>query len=326
MKKAIIIAVCSTALVGSGVYGYITNNNSPPKTPLPDTTISQGTITPTVVERTMTLNLYFPTSDNSAIQKQATEVVVADGAVIKSAVLALMAGPKDKEHRKPIPEGTMLLSVDKKDTLVILNFSKEFERVDGLSEITEHVSLANTLTDIAGVQKVKVLIDGKDLIGPSGMPVGEMSRVALDASGKPIPGELKTMALYFSDSNADGVVAEKRTVYINNGEPLEGTIFEELAKGTTTKGLYNTIPKGTKLLSVKTENGTCTLNLSSEFVDNHPGGSTGEMLTLNSIVDSLTELPTVKRVQFLINGTKRDYYIHAIFDVPFTRDEKTIKK
>jgi hypothetical protein len=35
-----------------------------------------------------------------------------------------------------------------------------------------------------------------------------------------------------------------------------------------------------------------------EFVDNSPGGTAGESMTLNSVVNSLTELSYVKKIQF----------------------------
>jgi len=46
--------------------------------------------------------------------------------------------------------------------------------------------------------------------------------------------------------------------------------------------------------------------LSKEFVENHIGGSTAELMTINSIVASLTELPGIDKVQFLIEGNVRE--------------------
>ena len=49
-------------------------------------------------------------------------------------------------------------------------------------------------------------------------------------------------------------------------------------------------------------------------------------MTVYSIVNSLTELPSVKKVQFLIEGEKREVYLHMAFDTPIERDEEMITK
>lgn len=137
--------------------------------------------------------------------------------------------------------------------------------------------------------------------------------------------EKKNILVYFGNSNADGVMGEQREIEIIKGETLEKYVFEELAKGPQSKDLSGTIPAGTKLLSVSTSNGICTIDLSSEFVTNSPGGSAGETMAVYSIVNSLTELPGIDKVQFLINGNKESSYIHLVFDEPFSRNEEMIK-
>lgn len=138
--------------------------------------------------------------------------------------------------------------------------------------------------------------------------------------------EKKIVTLYYANSNADKVVAEKREVEISIGTQIEKLVFEELQKKPKSEGLRAAIPKGTKLLSASTEGGILTLNLSREFVDNSPGGTAGELMTLYSIINTMTELPDIKKVQFLIEGQKEDIYIHAIFDEPFVRNEEIIEK
>lgn len=49
-------------------------------------------------------------------------------------------------------------------------------------------------------------------------------------------------------------------------------------------------------------------------------------MALYSIVNTMTELPGIDKVQFLIEGQKREVYIHAIFDAPFKRNDDIIEK
>ena len=289
-----------------------------------DSTQMAGTTESNV--KTIKITLYFATEDNSAVKKEIRDVQVKDGAILKASVQALIDGPQTAGLHKTIPDGTVIRGVNLKNKVAIVDFSKEFSSANGIAEVVKRISAVNTLTGIQGVEKVKILVEGKDLTGPSGKPYGEMGPAALDSDGLPIPGEMKILILYFGNSNADKVVAEKREVEITKGESVEKTIFLELMKGSVNKGLYPVIPQGTRILSVKTKDGICTLDLSSEFVDNHPGGTAGESMTLNSIVCSLTELSNVKKVQFLIDGQKRESYTHAVFDQPFERNADMIGK
>lgn len=136
----------------------------------------------------------------------------------------------------------------------------------------------------------------------------------------------RTITLYFANTDADKVVAEKREVEISQNTQIEKLVFEELQEGPKSEDLHSAIPEGTRLLSASTENSICTLNLSREFVDNHPGGSAGESMTLHSIINTMTELPGIDKVQFLIEGQKQEAYIHAVFNEPFERNEEVIGK
>lgn len=276
-------------------------------------------------DKRMTFTLYFTNDDGSALVKEKREIAVTEGAVMRAAVEALLEGPKAAGHNKTIPDGTRLLGIKRDNDTAVADFSKEFGSVD--KNLLQRVSVVNTLTEISGIEKVRILVEGKSITDVNSKPLGDMKRFALDEKGRPVSGEAKKLTLYFGSPNADAVVAEKREVVADGKKSMENIIIEELIKGPKTEGLYSTIPQGTKLLSVETtKEGTCRLNLSKEFVDNASGGSAGEGITLNSIVNSLTELSNVKRVQFLIEGKVREVYTHVEFSEPFERNESSIKR
>lgn len=143
----------------------------------------------------------------------------------------------------------------------------------------------------------------------------------------PAPEEIKPVkvTLYFPDSNAEYVVPEYRTLRIKDHENIEEVVFRYLMEGPKEPGKESVIPEGTKLLSAEVRDGICYLNLSKEFVENNPGGSAYEIVLINSIVNSLTELPYIEKVQFLIEGEKRDVYNHLVFSEPFERNESIIR-
>ncbi len=118
------------------------------------------------------------------------------------------------------------------------------------------------------------------------------------------PIEKKDVTLYFSDSEGEYLVGEKRKIMKRDEVREEAKqIINELIKGPKGK-LIPTIPARTKLLSLQIGGeGVAKVNFDKTLSKEHPGGSSAEMMTLYSIVNSLTlNFPQIKRVQILIEG------------------------
>lgn len=142
----------------------------------------------------------------------------------------------------------------------------------------------------------------------------EKAKPELEAKGKPSLA-MKTLTLFFSDEQAEFLVGEPRDVTDpGSSSGLAQAVLQELIRGP--KGsLQPTIPEGTRVLApVSCSQGTCTVDLSQEFVSRHPGGTSGEMMTVYSIVESLcANVPGVKRVQFLVEGKTRETLAGHLF-------------
>ncbi|MHB1127208.1 MAG: GerMN domain-containing protein [Bacillota bacterium] len=112
----------------------------------------------------------------------------------------------------------------------------------------------------------------------------------------------KDVVLYFSDPSGEGLVAEYRTIPMVEG--IGRATIEELVKGPEQdSSLLPTIPQGTVLRDINVRSdGLAIVDFSGELVDNHFGGTTGEALTVYSIVNTLTQFPSVQKVQFLVDG------------------------
>ena len=135
------------------------------------------------------------------------------------------------------------------------------------------------------------------------------------------------ITLYFGDSQAMFLVPEKRIIEIEKDSPIADAVVTELITGPQNKDLSPTIPQGTRLLSLKIEDRVAYLDFNKEFRENHPGGSSGETMTLISIVNSLTELDSIDEIQILIEGEIYETLAgHWDISKPITRDEKIIQK
>lgn len=141
---------------------------------------------------------------------------------------------------------------------------------------------------------------------------------------EPTPQSIK-LTLYFPNSEATGLIPTDRTVEVTNQEVIKA-VFKELADPPP--GSEKPLPSGTKLLDANVSpDGIATINLSTEFQKNFGGGSAGEQMTTYSIVNTLTALPNIHSVQFLLDGAKHDSIL-GHFDTrdPINRNESLIIK
>ena len=118
--------------------------------------------------------------------------------------------------------------------------------------------------------------------------------------------EKKVVTLYFSDEQEEYLIGEKRQILKRDEvrEEAEETI-RELIKGPKGK-LLPTLPPRTKILALQLDaKGMARVNFNQALHSDHPGGSSAEMMTLYSIVNSLAlNFPEIKKVQILIEGEK----------------------
>jgi hypothetical protein len=131
------------------------------------------------------------------------------------------------------------------------------------------------------------------------------------------------VTLYFPDMDAQKVWKEVRTLTIYNNEVAAAAIAGLIA-GTNNTTLSPSMPEGTRLLSINIDNGLCTVDFSKEFLDNHSGGSVGELMTLSSIVNTLTEFLEVTSVQIRVEGKTGETLGNILLDEPLTRFEELI--
>lgn len=149
----------------------------------------------------------------------------------------------------------------------------------------------------------------------------------------PIPTQ--EIILYFSKCGEKEcfLMEEIREVELN--KDLQLIIMEELIKGPVSKDLSPTIPSSTKINSIKIEEDLAIVDFSKDIILDQqiPHSSTTEPLAIFSIVNTLTELPQVKRVRILVEGKSEgeieglgveDFWGHIGIQEIFERNEDII--
>ena len=135
--------------------------------------------------------------------------------------------------------------------------------------------------------------------------------------------EQERVLLFFATKDAMYLETEDREI---NTSALYRHTIEELIKGPETAALSPTIPEGVQLINLKVEAGTAFLDFNRALVENHWGGSTGETLTVYSIVHTMAQFPAVKDVQILISGKKVETLVgHMYLMLPIEPDNNLIR-
>lgn len=124
---------------------------------------------------------------------------------------------------------------------------------------------------------------------------------------------------YITTGNVDieKLIPVKREVMLGE-KSIEEVLIAELQKKPEDNKLSTGL-EGLKVLSVETKENTAYVNFSSE---NLYGGSLQEMSVISQVVMTLTELPGIEQVQFLVDGSVRETLMgHDVIQEPIKRDD-----
>jgi spore germination protein GerM len=117
-----------------------------------------------------------------------------------------------------------------------------------------------------------------------------------------------TATVYYGSADGQSLVPVRREVPLAEGLVPQGRAIVGAQLESAPSPLVSVIPEGTTLRAFYvTDRGDAFVDLSREASSRHPGGSSTELLTVFAIVNAVTaNLPTIQRVQILIEGREAD--------------------
>ncbi len=279
--------------------------------------------------KSLKLEAYFCNPTKNILEKEFRNITASEKKdILSESVNILYAGPKRK-NLSPFPiTNIKIKNIDlASDNTAKINFSREYYDLEAADELFFTSALVWTLTSLDFVDNVAIDIENSPLKKFDGCQIGLMNRtnLVINPQISDEKTDLHLVKLYFRN-NKNKLSAEERVINVNPSQPIEKYIIEQIISGPINSDLMATVPADTKIRDIKTDENICYVSLSGEFA-NKNSDEQSQKFALYSIVNSLTELDNISKVQFLIESEKTNQ-AQWIFDLskPIQRNEKIISR
>ncbi|MBU8879606.1 GerMN domain-containing protein [Bacillus sp. FJAT-29790] len=235
----------------------------------------------------------------NSVAKQALEHLVKEGPVTDMLPNNFMA---------VLPADTKL-SVDIKDKVATVNFSKEFQNYKAEEEMRILESITWTLTQFDSVDKVKLKLNGHELNEmpvnqtPIGAAASRANGINLDTTDVIDINNTKPVTVYYMGGNEGSYYYVPVTKRVSNkvADNVEAAVGELIKGPSYASNLESDFLPNVKLLDNKVENGKVTLNFNESVFGSFEEKIISQHL-LNALVLSLTEQKGIESVAVTVDG------------------------
>lgn len=141
------------------------------------------------------------------------------------------------------------------------------------------------------------------------------------------PRQPATVTLYFASPTGDRLLAETRELEHCPAEaPCLAELLQALIQGSSA-GLIPVLPPQTTLRSVAADGESVTVDFSRDLVDNHPGGSLSELLTVAALANTVGKnFPQLRQIRILVEGaTLETLKGHVSLREPIVADDTLVQ-
>lgn len=237
--------------------------------------------------------------------------------IVRQAITALMATPTNDKMQSPLPKDVKILDAELKDNTVTVFMNSAYLDAEGIDKTILDSCLTLTMCSIESVDYVTICV-GSEAVTERLTTDDLLLFNTITSSRK------AQVRLYFPKVSGQTLCAEYQTISIDEDNSAERCILDALLKGPEGDNLRIAFPEGIIVLSVYTQDGVCTVSLSSLSPDAVIPAAEDAELAVYSIVNSLTTLSSVKSVQILLDGKQVQTLWGFDISNPLTKNESII--
>ncbi|MDD6039270.1 MAG: GerMN domain-containing protein [bacterium] len=253
--------------------------------------------------------------------------------LVQELLNVLSSDSGDVDFVRPIPEGVEVERIQiTEDGDLSVFFNEAYLSLESVPEILCRLALVQTLTQVDGVKRLEFFVGREPLLDSQGKEVGWMTTENfVENPGEQINSiQQAELDLYFSNPTGDGLVLETQKVYYNSNVSLEKLVIEHLLAGPKLSKGIAALPAETALVNVSVADRVCYVSLDNGFrTQNY---EIQEAIVIYSLVNSLTALPHIDKVQISVNGDTSGVYresfpLGTVYeeDLSYVRTAKTGK-
>lgn len=263
--------------------------------------------------------VYYLDKDKLSLVKEEYEPSATKTDKIVTELLDKLTKPSTKDTYSVFQKKFSVMEVVVDEKVAYIHFTDDYLQMNDVQEVLFRTAVVKTIGQVKGIEYVSFYVREQPLTNDAGNVVGLMSAADYIDNLEDNFDEVQfaKVDLYFSDSTGQKLVMVEKEIAFKNNITLEQAVIEKIIAGSGMDTTKDTLPKGLKVLDVSVKDGICYVNFNSVFLDTIVDVSAD--VTIYSIVNSLCELPNIKKVQILVEGasnkTFRDKYpLTTIFE------------
>ena len=212
-------------------------------------------------------------------------------------LLRYLQGPEKEGLKSPLPASLQVQDLTLNGTTLTVDVSSVYTILSGVDLTLADSCLALTLSQLPGISRVSITVNGKDLDYRSHSTL--QPRQILMSSTEDVV-ETLLVSLYYLDTATGALAEEKRELSVYEGQYRADALLLALLEGPEEDGHGALFPEGYTFLSTRMEEESCYVALSSESWP--PAEDIDAELALQSAAQSLLSLARVKKVIFIRDG------------------------
>ena len=221
--------------------------------------------------------------------------------VIKELWAKLIKSDTEKARISLIPSDLKLVRFSVENSSLGLYFDSSYQNMDTVSELLFRAGIVRTFCQVEGVESVTFFVDEKPL-----------TENGLSSQKK------TTLTLYYANEKGDALVKKIQNVVYESSYSIEKDVINRLIQGPFEDEYFRTLPANLQVISISVKDKICYVNFDSSFLTD--ALSIDGNLIVYSIVNSLTELPDIQRVQIMVDGDSNIVFRDISLSNPLERN------
>ncbi len=255
---------------------------------------------------------YFTSNSAQELTPIDASLETSDIEVAANELFQRLYSPPGKSLTSPLPHRIKLIDLSVVENECKILLSSAYRNLSVFEATALNGALVKTMCSLPGIERLSIACEDVSQVFDSKEFLTEIPRTYYESH---------TLNLYYTQNAYTGVVKETATISLSPDETLEKSVVL-LLKNPSSVSSETPFPEGTKINDVYISEGICVVDVSKEFVSNAVHKKKQETAILFSIVNTLTELPKIDSVKFLIDGNAAYGYTYYNISNPLTNSDE----